>query len=90
MPPGRFDHCPTGDHPIDEGGRATFWERSTRQEKPDRDDGFADGAGTFLLYRPETWKSVRKIRVTGAWSHGDVPERFVPLPRRHGYRPQGR
>ena len=51
-----------------------FWERSTRKEKPDRDDGFADGAGTFLLYRPETWTGVKKVRVTGAWSHEDAPE----------------
>lgn len=48
-----------------------FWDRSTRKEKPDRDDGFADGAGTFLLYRPETWTGVKKVRVTGAWSHED-------------------
>ena len=33
-----------------------FRERSTRQERPDRDDGFADGAGTFLLFRPDSWK----------------------------------
>lgn len=51
-----------------------FWERSTRQQKPDRDDGFADGAGTFLLYRPESWTSVKKVRVTRAWSHEDAPE----------------
>ena len=75
MPPGRFDSLP-----IAEITRAMkrvaqgFWERSTRKEKPDRDDGFADGAGTFLLYRPETWKGVKKVRVTGAWSHQDAPE----------------
>ena len=51
-----------------------FLDRSTRKEKPDRDDGFADGAGTFLLYRPETWKGVKKVRVTGAWSHEDARE----------------
>ena len=75
MPPGRFDSLP--DLEITRSMKEVaqrFWDRSTRQEKPDRDDGFADGAGTLLLYRPETWKGVKKVRVTAAWSHEDAPE----------------
>ncbi len=49
-----------------------FWERSTRKEKPDRDDGLADGATVFLAFLPESWKGVTKVRVTGVWSHEDV------------------
>lgn len=72
MPPDRFDALP--DLEITRSMKAVarrFWDRSIRKEKPDRDDGFGDGAGTFLLYRPETWTGVRKVRVTGAWSHRD-------------------
>ncbi|QEH32049.1 Putative endoglucanase [Aquisphaera giovannonii] len=74
MPPARFDALP--DREITRSMKKValgFWERSTRKEKPDRDDGFADGAGTFLLYRPETWTGVKKVRVSGAWSHEDAP-----------------
>jgi hypothetical protein len=75
MPLGRFGSLP--DWEITRSMKEVaqrFWDRSTRREKPDRDDGFADGAGTFLLYRPETWTGVKKVRVTGAWSHEDAPE----------------
>ena len=51
-----------------------FWERSTLEDRPDRDDGFADGAGLFLLTRPESWLEVRKVRVDGAWSHSIVED----------------
>ena len=75
MPPGRFDTLPDLEitRSMKEVARR-FWERSTRIDKPDRDDGFADGAGTFLLYQPETWAGVKKVRVTGAWSHEDAQE----------------
>ncbi len=75
MPPARFDAMPDREitRSMKEVARR-FWDRSTRTEKPDRDDGFADGAGTFLLYRPETWTGVKTVRVTGAWSHEDAPE----------------
>lgn len=75
MPPGRFDSLP--DREITRSMKEVaqrFWDRSTRREKPDRDDGFADGAGTFLLCRPETWTGVKRVRVTGAWSHEDAPD----------------
>ena len=75
MPPARFDTLPDTEVTREMKRVATmFWERSTRKDKPDRDDGFADGAGTFLLFKPETWKSVRKVRVTGAWSHEEVTD----------------
>lgn len=75
MPPGRFDRLPDSEiaRSMKEVAQR-FWDRSTRKEKPDRDDGFADGAGTFLLYRPESWTGVKKIRVTGSWSHQDAPK----------------
>jgi len=49
-------------------------ERSTRQERLDRDGGFADGAANLPLFHPNSWKSVKRVRVTGAWSHEDAPE----------------
>ncbi|MHB1556364.1 MAG: glycoside hydrolase family 140 protein [Isosphaeraceae bacterium] len=75
MPPVRFDRLPNSEitRSMKEVARR-FWDRSTRKQKPDRDDGFGDGAGTFLLYRPETWTGVKKVRVTAAWSHQDAPE----------------
>ena len=75
MPPGRFDALPDLEitRSMKEVARR-FWERSTLKDKPDRDDGFADGAGTFLLYRPETWTGVKKVRVTGSWSHQEAPQ----------------
>ncbi len=74
MPPGRFDALPDREitRSMKEVARR-FWDRSTRKERPDRDDGFGDGAGTFLLYRPETWRGVKRARVTGAWSHEEAP-----------------
>ena len=37
-----------------------------------RDDGFADGAPIFLVFRPESWVSVNKQKVTGVFSLRDV------------------
>lgn len=74
MPPTRFDTLP--DTPVTREMKRVatmFWDRSTRKVTPDRDDGFADGAETFLLFRPESWKSIKRVRVTGAWSHEDAP-----------------
>ena len=64
MPPGQFDSLPDLEitRSMKEVARR-FWDRSTRKEKPDRDDGFADGAGTFLLFRPDTWTGLKKVRV---------------------------
>ena len=69
MPLERFRRLPRNPLVADVERIATaFWQRSTRREKPDRDDGFADGAGIFLLFKPQSWKSVRKMKVTGAFS----------------------
>jgi len=75
MPMERFDKLP--DTELTRGMKGVakrFWDRSTRKEKPVRDDGLGDGAGTFLLYRPDSWKEVKKVRVTGAWSHQGVSD----------------
>ena len=66
MPVERFDGLP--DTPVTQEMRRVarmFWERSTRKERPDRDDGLADGAGPMLFFAPRTWRAVRKVRVTG-------------------------
>lgn len=48
-----------------------FWERSSKA-KPDRDDGFADGAPIFLIFNPQTWKRVQKQRINGVFGVRDV------------------
>jgi hypothetical protein len=48
-----------------------FWERSTKA-KPDRDDGFADGAPLFLVFNPKTWKRVQKQSVNAVFGLVDV------------------
>ena len=50
-----------------------FWERSTRQEKSDRDDGFADGAPVFYFFNPRTWLSVQPQKITAVFGVRDVP-----------------
>ncbi|MGC8642694.1 MAG: hypothetical protein ACP5XB_22785 [Isosphaeraceae bacterium] len=78
MPPDRFDRLPDRQVTCEmKRVAAMFWERSTRARKPDRDDGLGDGAGTFLLFRPESWRDVRKMRVTGAWSAQPVSDSGV-------------
>ena len=72
MPPERFAALP--DSPLTrsmKGLADAFYERS-RVRKRDRDDGFADGAGLFLLFAPETWTGIRKVRVSGEWSQEDA------------------
>ena len=51
-----------------------FWKRSTRAEKPDRDDGFADGAGLFLVFEPRAWKRVQRQKEEGIFGLRDVEE----------------
>ena len=69
MPLERFRDLPVNPLTADAERIATmFWQRSTRSEKPDRDDGFADGAAMFLLFRPESWRAARKMKVTGVFS----------------------
>jgi hypothetical protein len=72
MPPDRFDALP--DSPVTREMKRVavqFYDRS-RVRRRDRDDGFADGAGTFLLFVPGSWNAVKRVRVTGAWSQEDV------------------
>lgn len=60
-----------------------FWKRSTRKEKPDRDDGFGDGAGLFLVFEPRSWKRVQRQRAEGIFGLRDVEEpRFDVLDAR--------
>lgn len=69
MPLERFRELPATPLTADvERIAKAFWQRSTRSEKPDRDDGFADGAGMFLLFRPESWRAARKMKITGIFS----------------------
>lgn len=69
MPLERFRDLPVNPLTADVERIATmFWQRSTRSEKPDRDDGFADGAGMFLLFQPQSWRAVRKMKATGVFS----------------------
>jgi hypothetical protein len=72
MPPDRFGDLP-GSPVTQEMKRVAdaFFERS-RTKKKDRDDGFADGAGTFLLFVPASWKKVQPVQVTGDWNAVDV------------------
>lgn len=75
MPPGRFEGLPDTEVTREmERVAEMYWDRSTRRERPDRDDGFGDGAGTLLLFKPETWLEVQDVQVTGAWSHRDVSD----------------
>ncbi|MGQ9524591.1 MAG: hypothetical protein ACUVTZ_07060 [Armatimonadota bacterium] len=75
MPLERFDALP--DREVTREIRRVarlYWERSTRKDNPDRDDGFGDGAGLFLFFRPETWREVRRVRVNGPESQEYVTE----------------
>lgn len=56
-----------------------FWTRSTRPERPTRDDGFADGAPVFLIFDPSTWRNVKRQRVTGVFTVEDAPEGYWDL-----------
>ena len=50
MPLERFAELPQNEMTADVRRMAKwFWDRSTRQGKPDRDDGFADGADLLVL-----------------------------------------
>lgn len=48
-----------------------FWDRSTRQDKPDRDDGFADGAPIFYFFNRKTWLDLQPQKVTGVFEVRD-------------------
>lgn len=73
MPLARFDDLPKNEltneiHRI----AKMFWDRSTKRERPDRDDGFADGAPVFLVFDPQSWTDVQRQKVTGVFSLEDT------------------
>jgi hypothetical protein len=68
IPPDRFNDL--FDSPVTREMKrvaTVFYERSHRADHPDRCDGLADGAGTFLLFAPQLWHKTRMMRVTEAW-----------------------
>ena len=73
MPLARFEQLPPSEMRDDIFKIArNFWERSTRADKPDRDDGFADGAPVFLVFDPHSWRRVQKQRINGVFDVQDV------------------
>lgn len=84
MPLERFRELPQNEMTADLRRMADeFWKRSTRKVRPDRDDGFADGAPIFLVFVPRSWKSVRRQRVEGVFDVKDVEgERYDLLDAR--------
>ncbi len=73
MPLERFDSLPDSEVTRDLRRLAqSFWERSSRKENPVRDDGFGDGAGLFLFFKPRTWLELAKVRVTGVFTTVEV------------------
>jgi hypothetical protein len=73
MPLERFTDLPQNEMTQDVQRIAKwFWQRSTRAEKPDRDDGFADGAPIFYFFNHKTWLSVQPQEVTGVFDVRDT------------------
>jgi hypothetical protein len=73
MPLERFDGLPQNEMTADVQRIARwFWERSTKADRPDRDDGFADGAPIFYFFNHKTWLSVQPQRVTEVFDVEDV------------------
>jgi len=73
MPLERFAELPQNEMTRDIYRMAKwFWERSTRKDRPDRDDGFADGAPIFYFFNHKTWLSVQPQKVTGLFDVRDT------------------
>ncbi len=73
MPLERFADLPQNEMTADIHRTAKwFWDRSTRKDKPDRDDGFADGAPIFYFFNHKTWLSVQPQKVTGVFDVQDT------------------
>jgi len=73
MPLERFTELPNNEMTADVHRIAEwFWDRSTKKVRPVRDDGFADGAGIFSVFRPDSWVAVKKQRATGVFGVSDV------------------
>lgn len=80
MPLERFDDLPANEMTQDIRRIAQmFWDRSTKNEKPDRDDGFGDAAPIFLVFEPRTWQQVQRQRVEGIFEVKDVDGRSFDL-----------
>ncbi len=80
MPLERFAELPQNEMTADIHRMAKwFWERSTRQDKPDRDDGFADGAPIFWFFNHKTWLAVQPQRVTGVFDVQDTSDAAYDL-----------
>ena len=83
MPLERFAELPQNEMTADIHRTAKwFWDRSTRQDKPDRDDGFADGAPVFWFFNHKTWLTVQPQNVTGVFDVRDSSDRPYRSARR--------
>lgn len=75
MPLERFADLPQNEMTADVYRMAKwFWDRSTKSDKPDRDDGFADGAPIFWFFNHKTWLDVQPQRVTGVFDVRDASD----------------
>jgi hypothetical protein len=75
MPLDRFSSLPRNEMTKDVYRIAKwFWERSTKKDRPDRDDGFADGAPVFLVFNSRTWRQVQEQKVVGVFGVEDVTD----------------
>jgi len=65
VPPERFSSLP--DTPITREMHRVAQEYQNRRAEGGRDDGFGDGAGLFLFFKPQSWLEVQKMRVPEFW-----------------------
>ncbi|HON90994.1 MAG TPA: DUF4038 domain-containing protein [Sedimentisphaerales bacterium] len=73
MPLERFAELPQNEMTADLYRMAKwFWDRSTKKDKPDRDDGFADGAPIFYFFNHKVWLDVQPQRVVGVFNVQDT------------------
>lgn len=80
MPLERFAELPRNEMTADLYRMAKwFWDRSTKKDKPDRDDGFADGAPIFYFFNHRTWLGVQPQRVTGVFNVQDTSDTSYDL-----------
>lgn len=49
-----------------------FWDRSTKKDRPDRDDGFGDGAPIFFFFNPAIWIRLQPQKAVGEFNVQDV------------------
>ncbi len=76
IPLDRFDGLPKNEMTLDVRRIAQlFWDRSTRSDNPERDNGFGDGAAIFLVFEPKTWQGVQRQKVEEIFKVKDVDGR---------------